>query len=134
MSKGDVSGRLSGYYRDTKLPAYLKVEEDRVSWHEGGRKTLDRINIEYGDFQLAESIVREVTGIQNYNCKLTYFEPYYDVKMGIVSSDGEILHFLNILDNNSVDNFTRITEEEARELGEIRFTIVLRVLFTFITN
>ena len=71
MSKGDVSGRLSGYYRDTKLPAYLKVEEDRVSWHEGGRKTLDRINIEYADLQQAEGIVREVTGIQNYRKKLS---------------------------------------------------------------
>ena len=43
--------------------------------------------------------------------------------MGIVSPEGDIMHFYNITDNDSVDHLTRITEEEARELGEINFII-----------
>ena len=63
--------RLRGYYRDIKMPAYFRVEEDGVSWHEGGRETKTNLRIEHGVFQPAGEIMREVTGIQNYNFKLT---------------------------------------------------------------
>ena len=64
-------GRLRGCYRDVRKPAYLRVEDDGVSWHEGGRKTKENLRVEHGIFKPAEEIMREVTGIQNYNFKLT---------------------------------------------------------------
>ena len=69
---GEVTdeGRLSGYYKELRLPAFYKVEDDRVSWREGGRETEDKGKIEYGVFEPVEEIMREVTGIQNYNFKM----------------------------------------------------------------
>ena len=69
---GEVTdeGRLNGYYKEVRLPAFYKVEGDRVSWHEGGRETEDKGKIEYGVFEPVEEIMMEVTGIQNYNFKM----------------------------------------------------------------
>ena len=64
-------GCLRGHYKDIRRPAYLKVEADHVSWHEGGRETFEKLKIEHGVFKPAGELMREVTGIQNYNFKLT---------------------------------------------------------------
>ena len=65
-----AEGRLHGHYKDMKKPAFLRVEAGRVSWHEGGRDTEDKLKIEHGLFKPAEEVMREVTGIKNYNLKL----------------------------------------------------------------
>ena len=119
-----MSGRraeLQGFYNNSKRPGYLKVEEDgKVTWREGGRETVENIKIEFGDFKPAEEVLREASGIENYNFKLMILnEKNGKVEWtiyGIVSADGERLYFL---DNSGtgVDIFPRISEEEAAELG-----------------
>ena len=98
----------------------MKVLDSKVSWHEGGRETFEKLKIEEGDFHQAVILMREATGIQNYNIKLTIIneEEEDHIIFGIVSVDGESLYFLNDTDNTSVNNHKRITEEEARALGQ----------------
>ena len=112
-------------YKNSRRPWYLKLAEDgKVLWREGGRETSDKIKIEYGDFKPAEEVVREASGLENYNLKLLlpdenneYGENILDY--GIVSEDGERLYFL---DRNKTDVllYPRITEEEAAKLGWCR--------------
>ena len=66
-----AEGRLHGHYKDMKKPAFLRVEADKVSWHEGGRDTYHKLKIEEGVFKPAGEVMREVTGIDNYNFKMT---------------------------------------------------------------
>ena len=122
-----MSGRraeLQGSYKNSKKPGYLKVEEaDKVSWREGGREAFERMKIEYGDFKPAEEVLREASGIENYNLKLLILnEKKSKVEwtiFGMVSDDGEKLYFLDN-DATGVDIFPRITEEKAAELGRCR--------------
>ena len=68
---GEDERCLAGCYRDIARPAYLQVEADHVSWHEGGRDTYHKLKIEEGVFKPAGEVMREVTGIDNYNFKMT---------------------------------------------------------------
>ena len=112
---------LQGSYKKSGRPGYLKVEEaGKVTWREGGRETVENIKIEYGDFKLAEEVVREASGREKYNLKLMTINKKNGkvdwTIFGIVSDDGEKLYFL---DRNKTDVllYPRITEEEAAELG-----------------
>ena len=112
---------LQGSYKNSVKPGYLKVEEDgKVTWRESGRKTLEKIKLEYGDFKPAEDVLKETSGRENYNLKLLILnEKNGKVEMtifGIVSDDGEKLYFLDGKETG-VDIFPRITEEEAAALG-----------------
>ena len=124
-----MSGRiaqLQGSYKNSKRPGYLRVDENgRARWREGGRKPSensdfisDNSQLEYGDFKSAEKVLRETSGVENYNFKLELVEDgnVSWSKFGIVSGDGERLYYL---DNNGtgVEIFQRITEEEATDLG-----------------
>ena len=116
-----LGGRLSGCYRwrDDRRSLYLKVgdgEASEVSWQEGGREHRDKLQIQYGDFGPAEETLRERSGQQNYNMRLTtIIEDWEDEhSYGIVSSDGEKLHLFWA----TPMTYERITEAEARKLGE----------------
>ena len=105
---------LRGCYKSNKRPSYLKVEEGgAASWREGGRKPED-FKVEYGEFKQAEKVVREASGVENYNVKLIRKEGLES--FGVVSDGGEKLY---LLDNDAmdVDILSRITAEEASELG-----------------
>ena len=111
---------LQGSYKNSGKPGYLKVEEDgKVTWREGGRETVENIKIEYGDFKPAEGVLREASGMENYNFKLKILSKNGKVDwtiFGIVSDDGERLYFLD-RNGTGVDIFPRITQEESAELG-----------------
>ena len=112
---------LQGSYKYNFKPGYLKVEEDgKVIRREEGMETFENIKLEYGDFMPAEKVVREASGIENYNIKLMILNEKDGkvewTEFGIVSDDGEKLYFLD-RNGTSVDIFPRITEEEASELG-----------------
>ena len=116
-----MGGRLAGCYRwrDDRRSLYLKVgdgESSEVSWQEGGREHKDKLQIQYGDFGPAEETLRERSGEQNYNMRLTtIIEDWEDEhSYGIVSSDGEKLHLFWA----TPMTYERITEAEARKLGE----------------
>ena len=112
-----MSGRraeLQGSYKSGKKPGYLKVEEDgAASWREGGRKPED-FKLEYGEFKQAERVVREASGVEKYNFKL--IRNFGLERFGVVSDGGEKLY---LLDNDAMDLdiLSRITAEEASELG-----------------
>ena len=112
-----MSGRrfeLRGCYKSNKGPSYLKVEEDgAASWREGGRKPED-FKVEYGEFKQAERVVREASGVENYNFKV--IKIFGLESFGVVSDGGEKLY---LLDNDAIDMdiLSRITAEEASELG-----------------
>ena len=113
------SGRLAGYYswKDDQRSLYLKVSgPSQVSWHEGGRENTDKLKIDYGDFGRAEETLRERSGVENYNMRLTtVIEDWEDEhNHGIVSSDGETLYLFYA----TPMTYVRITEAEARKLGE----------------
>ena len=113
--------KLQGSYKKNMELDYLKVEEDgKATRREGGRKNVENIKLEYGDFMPAEKVVREASGIENYNIKLMILNEKDGkvewTEFGIVSDDGEKLYFLD-RNGTSVDIFPRITEEEASELG-----------------
>ena len=108
----DRRAELQGSYKKSGRPGYLKVEEaGKVTWREGGRETVENIKIEYGHFKPAEDVVREASGIENYNFQLVNGN-----KFGIVSDDGEKLYFLDNI-GTGVDIFSKITEDQAAELG-----------------
>ena len=112
---------LQGSYKNSKRPGYLKVDEDgAVSWREGGRETLNNIKLEYGEFQPAEKVLSEASGIENYNVKLMILDKKRGKVVwtifGIVTEDGEKLYFLD-KKLTGVDIFLSITEEEAAKLG-----------------
>ena len=113
--------KLQGSYKYYMEPDYLKVEEDgKASWREGGRKNVENIKLEYGDFMPAEKVVREASGIENYNLKLMILDEK-DGKVewsefGIVSSDGEKVYHLDDM-GTGVEIFEKITEDQAAELG-----------------
>ena len=124
-----MSGRraeLQGSYKNSKRPGYLKVDEKgRASWREGGRKPSENCDfisensqLEYGEFKPAEKVLRETSGLENYN-----FRPKLEEdgrvtwsKFGIMSGDGEKLFYLDNI-GTGVEIFQRITDEEATELG-----------------
>ena len=111
--------RLSGYYRwrDDQRSVYLKVGgPTEVSWHEGGRENTEKLQIDYGDFGPAEETLRERSGLGNYNMRLTtVIEDWEDEhNHGIVSEDGATLHLFYA----APMTYVRITEAEARKLGE----------------
>ena len=113
------SGRLAGCYRwrDDQRSLYLKVSgPGQVSWQEGGRENAEKLQIEYGDFGPAEERLRESSGVENYNMRLTtVIEDWEDEhNYGIVSSDGETLHLFYA----TPMTYVRISEAEARKLGE----------------
>ena len=112
---------LQGCYKNSKRPGYLKVDEDgAVSWREGGRETLKNIKLEYGEFQPAEKVLSEASGIENYNVKLMILDEKSGKVVwtifGIVSGDGEKLYDLDDK-GTGVDLSQRISEEEATKLG-----------------
>ena len=116
-----LGGRLGGCYRwrDDRRSLYLKVgdgEASEVSWQEGGREHRDKLQIQYGDFGPADETLRERSGKQNYNMRLTtLIEDWEDEhSYGIVSSDGEKLHLFWA----TPMTYERITEAETRKLGE----------------
>ena len=101
---------LQGSYQNSIKPGYLKVEEDsKASWREPGRENSENIKLDYGDFKPAEKEMREASGIENYNFQ------FGDI-FGIVSDDGENLYFLDNT-GTGVDIFSKITEDQAAELG-----------------
>ena len=113
--------KLEGSYKNSIEPGYLKVEKDgKVTYREGGRETLENVKIEYGHFKPAEDVVREASGIENYNMKLMLLNEKngkVDVQwFGIVSDDGERWYSLDDY-GTGVDISSKITEEEAAELG-----------------
>ena len=113
--------KLQGSYKNSEEPGYLKVEEDdKVTWREGGRETAENIKIEYGHFKPAEGVLREASGIENYNFKLLVLNEkngkVEDTIFGIVSDDGETLYFLDDNGTGVLIN-PKITEEKAAELG-----------------
>ena len=114
-----MSGRrfeLRGCYKSNKGPSYLKVEEDgAASWREGGRKPEADFKMEYGEFKTAEAVVREASGVEKYNFKLIWNVGV--VSFGVVSDGGEKLYYLHN-DALDMDILSRITEEEAAELGQ----------------
>ena len=117
----EESGRLAGYYRwrDDKRSLYLKVSSPtEVSWEEGGREHRDKLQIDYGDFGPAEGCLRERSGLENYNMRLTtVIEDWEDEHShGIVTSDGATLHLFYA----SPMTYVRISEAEVRKLGERR--------------
>ena len=72
MSHGNIEGDYKKITRrNDRRAAWLRVTEDKVSWHEGGRDTYDKININCGQFKPADKILSELTGVQKYNLKLT---------------------------------------------------------------
>ena len=106
--------KLQGSYKSSKKPGYLKVEEDgAASWREGGREPED-FKVEYGEFKLAERVVREASGVENYNFKL--IRNFGLESFGVVSDGGEKLYLLDN-DASGMDILSRITEEEASALG-----------------
>ena len=112
-------GRLAGCYRwrEDQRSLYLKVcGPTEVSWQEGGRENRDKLQIDYGDFGPAEERLREMSGLENYNLRLTtLIEDWEDEhNYGIVSSDGETLHLFYA----TPMTYVRISEAEARKLGE----------------
>ena len=118
--------QLQGSYKNSKRPGYLKVDENgRASWREGGRKPSENSDfisensqLEYGEFKPAEEVLRETSGLENYNFKLKLEEDGEVTwsKLGIVSGDGEKLYYLDNI-GTGVEIFLRITEEEAAQLG-----------------
>ena len=111
---------LVGDYRlaGDRRAAYLRLQEGKGSWHEGGRETFDKIEINTGEFQPAETILRELTGVEKYNLKLRLLDEEgknHDV-FGIVNSEGSSLYFMRDT-GTGVDHYQRITQEEALELG-----------------
>ena len=111
---------LQGSYQNSIKPGYLKVEEDsKASWREPGRENSENIKLDYGDFKPAEKEMREASGIENYNFKLGILDEKGKVvwsEFGIVSDDGEKLYFLDNT-GTGVDIFSKITEDQAAELG-----------------
>ena len=113
-----MSGRraeLQGSYKSSQKPGYLKVEEEgTASWREGGRKPKEDFKLDYGEFKQAERVVREASGVEKYNFKL--IRNFGREMFGVVSDAGEKLY---LLDNDAmdVDILSRITAEEASELG-----------------
>ena len=113
--------KLQGSYKKNMELDYLKVEEDgKATWREGGRENVENIKLEYGDFKPAEKVLREASGIENYNFQFKFVNKK-DGKVewsifGIVSGDGEKLCFLNDK-GTGVDIFAKITEDHAAELG-----------------
>lgn len=97
------------------------MEEDgKVTYREGGRETLENLKIEYAHFKPAEDVVREASGIENYNFKLMLLNEKNGkvdyTWFGIVSDDGERWYTLDDY-GTGVDISPKITEEEAAELG-----------------
>ena len=115
-----VSGKIVGNYRlaGDRRAAYLRLEENSASWHEGGRETFDKMEVTTGQFHPAENILAELTGVEKYNLKLTFLgeDEKHDV-FGIVNDERSGLFFLR--DSGSgVDHYDKISEEEAQELGD----------------
>ena len=115
-----VSGKICGNYRlaGDRRAAYLRLEDGKASWHEGGRETFDKMEVSTGDFLQAERILTELTGVEKYNFKLRMLsedEPH-DV-FGILNAEGSSLYFLRDT-GTGVDHYQVITEEEALELGD----------------
>ena len=118
-----LGGRLVGCYRwrDDRRSLYLKVgdgEASEVSWQERGREHRDKLQIQYGDFGPAEETLKERSGQQNYNMRLTTLIEDWELHLivtgnGIVSSDGEKFHLFW----TTPMTYVRITEAEARKLG-----------------
>ena len=113
--------KLQGSYKNSEEPGYLKVEEDgKVTYREGGRETLENVRIEYGKFKQAEDVLREASGIENYNLKLMTFDEKNGKEewsqLGIVADDGERLYWLDDY-GAGVDICPKITEEKAAEIG-----------------
>ena len=123
--------KLQGSYKYHMEPDYLKVEESgKASWREGGRKNVENIKLEYGNFMPAEKVVREASGIENYNLKLMILDEK-DGKVewsefGIVSDDGEKVYHLDDM-GTGVEIFEKITEDQAAELGGWYLYLLLRV-------
>ena len=77
-----VMTELHGFYKNSRKPGYLKVEKDgEVTWREGGRENSEN-KFEYGDFMPAEKVLREASGIENYNFKL----------MTLDEKNGKVIH------------------------------------------
>ena len=116
-----ASRHIVGDYRLTgdRRAAYLRLQDDKASWHEGGRETFDKIEISTGEFLPAEKILSEMTGVEKYNFKLMLLDEdgkKHDV-FGIVNTEGSSLYFMRDT-GVGVDHYQRITEEEALELGD----------------
>ena len=111
---------LVGFFRLTgdRRAAYLRLQGGKASWHEGGRETFDKIEVATGQFQPAEKILSELTGVEKYNLKLRLLDEdgkKHDV-FGIVNAEGSSLYYMRDT-GIGVDHYQRITEEEALELG-----------------
>ena len=115
-----ASPNIVGDYRLTgdRRAAYLRLGAGKASWHEGGRETFDKMEVSLGQFQPAEKILSELTGVEKYNLKLRLLgeDGNHDV-FGIVNAEGSSLYFMRDT-GTGVDHYQRITEEEALELGE----------------
>ena len=61
----DMTGaraKLQGSYKKNMELDYLKVEENgKATRREGGRKNVENIKLEYGDFMPAEKLVSEAS-------------------------------------------------------------------------
>ena len=116
------SPNIGGAFRlkGDRRAAFLRLESRKASWHEGGRETFDKMELSLGQFQPAEKMLAELTGVENYNLKLTMVEEEekHDV-FGIINSEGSSLYFMRD-SGTEVDHYQRITEEEALELGDER--------------
>ena len=90
-----------------------------ASWHEGGRETIENLELEYGEFGETVEILRKASGRDQCNIRLTQTieEEWKDQRLGVVSDGGETLYLTNSLDT-VLESYVRITEEEARELGK----------------
>ena len=119
-SLSSASANITGDFRlrGDRRAAFLRLGDGKVSWHEGGRETFDKMEVSLGQFQPAEKILSELTGVEKYNLKLRLLgeDGNHDV-FGIVNAEGSSLYFMRDT-GTGVDHYQRITEEEALELGE----------------
>ena len=92
-----------------------------ASWHEGGRETIENLELEYGEFGETVEILRKASGKDKCNVRLTQTieEDWKDQRVGVVSEDGGTLYLTNSLDS-VLESYVRISEDQARELGKTR--------------
>ena len=113
---------LEGYYKTLRKKwAYMKMAGGRMSYHEAGKDVFDTVDVELGEFGIAENCIREMSGKEKYNVKLVIFwdknnpEKKID-KFGVVSDDREKMFFVNGANRSVVDVSERISKKEAEEI------------------